>query len=117
MIGQSPRGPGGPRKVVIVAVQAVSPGVVREGARVNRLRHATEGMVTQAHDPAEQQVAGRAKGGLSESRLQLLDERLQRQYHGPHGRTSCFLRSAITVRIGGTPCCFTPLRLPVECSS
>ena len=42
----------------------------------------------EAHDPAEQELAGGGEGGAREGAGQLLDEGAQRVYHAPHGGTS-----------------------------
>ena len=59
--------------------------MVRGAVGVRVLGHAAEGVLAEAHDPGEEELAGGAKGGQGESGGEGLDEGIEGRYHGPHG--------------------------------
>src|SRR6202035_5257333 len=60
-------------------------GMVVDPVGVSALGDAVETVFAKAHNPGKQQVATGSEGGLGESRVEVVDDGLERQYHSPHG--------------------------------
>ena len=86
MVGQRRGVPGGALEEVVVGVEAVTVVVVGDVIGLGVVGDASQGVVAQAHDPAEQELAGGDGGGVSEGGGESIDEGGQRRYHSPHGR-------------------------------
>src|SRR5262249_42651718 len=81
-------------------IQAVALGEVRRLLRVRRVGDAEQGVLAQAHNPAQQQMAAGGERRLGEGGGEIVDTSLQRRYHTPHGRIS-FLAVVAALRLGG----------------
>jgi len=74
-----------------------------------------EGVGAEVHDPGEEELTVRVKGGLRESGSEGIDDGLQRRYHLPHGGTSCFLVLLIQHQEYEDPPLSSPLRATSIC--
>lgn len=101
--------PGGPLEEVVLAVQSVALAVVGNNPRITGVTDAAEGVPSQAEEPGQQEMAGRDETGLGEGRAEILDDRRQRGYHGPHGKSPVPAGMCLPFRIRGSPPSSSPL--------
>ena len=86
-------------------------GVVWDAVGVYILGGAAEGVLAEAHDPSEQELAGGAIGGFGEGRADQIDDGVEGSYHSPHGGTSQSLETFHTVKDTRNPLPFHPAGL------
>jgi hypothetical protein len=72
--------------------------MIGRGFGVDIFADASQGVLTQAHDPGEQELATAGEGGLGESGLEEGDNGFERAYHSPHGGTSLSSETVITFK-------------------
>ncbi len=97
------QGLGRPRRTlqeVVVTIQAMTLGVIVASVRPSILGNASESVLAQAHDPAQQQLAASNEGRSGEGGAQVLDDGIQRHYHGPHEGASLTDAEFAAHRIG-----------------
>src|SRR5262249_53766159 len=102
------------KHVVVVAIQAMPLGVVGNDPGLGVVSHPAQGMLTQTHNPSQQQLNAGLERRLGENRLELIDDRCQRIYHDPQGGTSLPWGRDITLKERRNPLLLHP---PVHPSS
>ena len=83
--------PRGAFKEVVVGVQVMAMSVIGGRIGIPILADALERLVSQTHDPAEQESLTTEERRGRKGGDQHIDEWTQEIYDGPHGGTSCFL--------------------------